>query len=655
MGNPVSRPVDPPIPSGYYTFENGRLLESSLSPEAFEQHCSDRILSWQYWLFKKDAIPKLDMYAPGHWGTIDRKTVAEAHKNLLHDQKFELQYEKFFHLPPHSTLCTSFNPIGPIAILKSSSVNAEHHRSIANELADLYRQKEEIMKSFEELIQGLPPKRAEYSNLEDDDFDADVHTWISNGVHYGTAKINSHSGRWCPQPRTSAFGVSSDIAESLHNSYIAQNEAIRKLTEIQRRNLLSHDDVTSYDIKHAAQGARDVCWTTVSYLRSNPNVDECDPMSKGQIKQMHAESTSTIQQQMKETDEQRRSWKYVVKDPLALEHAQASDDRKLVRKLQHKAIIDSPTATLSSVKEALSSNDDEILTMVCGKPGARVDAEIVDAVLQGPHRRLETFKRLAGFSVTSSQFCTWLSKKENSMHILVDDAEFLSTVRFFKTRSPDLHVTPQSANLLCQRRWANGDKFVDTIKVLDATLSGDHVNTMLRQNPQIFCDSVIPRLPSIGFVIPDSTISKFIEILATNNVNAQTILNYFHRVLKPLTQDHIDAAPKHLRPALLSLASRVHRAEAQEQCTDVASPVVFLGPDCVGWVPDSDARCCSLCGRWFDWPFVRRHHCRTCGQIVCYACYVTCSVYLNCDDVALRRRFDKLKVCARCRKNKGNA
>ncbi|CAM9372636.1 unnamed protein product [Ectocarpus sp. 12 AP-2014] len=37
------------------------------------------------------------------------------------------------------------------------------------------------------------------------------------------------------------------------------------------------------------------------------------------------------------------------------------------------------------------------------------------------------------------------------------------------------------------------------------------------------------------------------------------------------------------------------------------------------WLPDEDTASCSGCGRDFDWAR-RRHHCRLCGGIFCYAC-----------------------------------
>jgi len=37
------------------------------------------------------------------------------------------------------------------------------------------------------------------------------------------------------------------------------------------------------------------------------------------------------------------------------------------------------------------------------------------------------------------------------------------------------------------------------------------------------------------------------------------------------------------------------------------------------WVPDSSSSSCMVCGKSFS-IFVRRHHCRNCGQLVCSAC-----------------------------------
>ncbi|CAK0841335.1 unnamed protein product [Prorocentrum cordatum] len=45
--------------------------------------------------------------------------------------------------------------------------------------------------------------------------------------------------------------------------------------------------------------------------------------------------------------------------------------------------------------------------------------------------------------------------------------------------------------------------------------------------------------------------------------------------------------------------------------------VAAIGPDC--WIPDWDSLQCMRCGVQFK-PWLRRHHCRKCGNLVCHSC-----------------------------------
>ena len=38
------------------------------------------------------------------------------------------------------------------------------------------------------------------------------------------------------------------------------------------------------------------------------------------------------------------------------------------------------------------------------------------------------------------------------------------------------------------------------------------------------------------------------------------------------------------------------------------------------WVPDSNRSSCTICKEPFSVFFRRRHHCRACGEVVCYEC-----------------------------------
>jgi len=54
----------------------------------------------------------------------------------------------------------------------------------------------------------------------------------------------------------------------------------------------------------------------------------------------------------------------------------------------------------------------------------------------------------------------------------------------------------------------------------------------------------------------------------------------------------------------------------------------------VRWVPDRDRESCPYCRTPFSL-FFRRHHCRTCGEVVC----------ANCSDT---NRLSKKRLCTEC-------
>lgn len=86
--------------------------------------------------------------------------------------------------------------------------------------------------------------------------------------------------------------------------------------------------------------------------------------------------------------------------------------------------------------------------------------------------------------------------------------------------------------------------------------------------------------------------------------------------------------------ALVQGQSRlVHRLYArQTQCP------TFGG---VGWIIDDDISACMVCNREFGF-FFRKHHCRSCGDLVCYICSPELAVINEMVELGPQR------VCVQC-------
>ncbi|KAE9032374.1 hypothetical protein PR002_g9207 [Phytophthora rubi] len=72
------------------------------------------------------------------------------------------------------------------------------------------------------------------------------------------------------------------------------------------------------------------------------------------------------------------------------------------------------------------------------------------------------------------------------------------------------------------------------------------------------------------------------------------------------------------------------------------------------WVKDKERRFCVLCNRRFSPIFRRRHHCRTCGEVICWACSSTIrvpSISFTHNDTGkqvLSRHQPSIRVCSKC-------
>ncbi|KAJ0396804.1 hypothetical protein ATCC90586_009635 [Pythium insidiosum] len=72
------------------------------------------------------------------------------------------------------------------------------------------------------------------------------------------------------------------------------------------------------------------------------------------------------------------------------------------------------------------------------------------------------------------------------------------------------------------------------------------------------------------------------------------------------------------------------------------------------WVPDSSSPHCNNCRKKFSTIFRRRHHCRTCGQLICSQCSRTIRVpsisftHTDTGKQVLSRHQPSIRVCTRC-------
>ena len=65
------------------------------------------------------------------------------------------------------------------------------------------------------------------------------------------------------------------------------------------------------------------------------------------------------------------------------------------------------------------------------------------------------------------------------------------------------------------------------------------------------------------------------------------------------------------------------------------------GFDGVGWIVDDDIDNCMVCNSEFGF-FLRKHHCRSCGNIVCYSCSPDMAVIEEMAEMGEQR------VCVQC-------
>ncbi|PKS06381.1 hypothetical protein jhhlp_007129 [Lomentospora prolificans] len=90
----------------------------------------------------------------------------------------------------------------------------------------------------------------------------------------------------------------------------------------------------------------------------------------------------------------------------------------------------------------------------------------------------------------------------------------------------------------------------------------------------------------------------------------------------PLPSPPLPPIPQDTRPSMLELPSASYnRNETTVSTASSRGPNYREPPETVlpRWQPDSDVTICPICRTQFSF-FVRKHHCRKCGRVVCNAC-----------------------------------
>ncbi len=120
-------------------------------------------------------------------------------------------------------------------------------------------------------------------------------------------------------------------------------------------------------------------------------------------------------------------------------------------------------------------------------------------------------------------------------------------------------------------------------------------------------------------------------------------LNYIRRVSKQpivrLQKELAKTIVNQVNPHVVNLriktieSGTVKRVYVRAKDTGVLSNV--------GWVVNDDIKNCMECKQKFGW-FTRKHHCRTCGDLVCYQCSSNQSLIFGAENLGQQR------VCNLC-------
>lgn len=154
-------------------------------------------------------------------------------------------------------------------------------------------------------------------------------------------------------------------------------------------------------------------------------------------------------------------------------------------------------------------------------------------------------------------------------------------------------TTPPSQNISPTNYHAN-------VRQLRQPRQPLYVPAALRPNEKIARPTDIPGRPRAPDTPPASNESSF----DAGKLDSPAATDFARFQLGPSDSDHE------------SLRRGLSRAASETISLEEMGPVTGT-PTTAHWKPDESAKSCSVCKETFGWIF-RRHHCRRCGNVVCY-------------------------------------
>ena len=98
----------------YWTIQSGPGLSAPIRDGNESRVQADE---WQIWLYPPDRSAN---GGPGRWGLLSGKTAADVRHQLERSQRFDRLYERWAHVSVQQDRNSSFNPFGPVAVLRDN-------------------------------------------------------------------------------------------------------------------------------------------------------------------------------------------------------------------------------------------------------------------------------------------------------------------------------------------------------------------------------------------------------------------------------------------------------------------------------------------------------------------------------------------------------